>query len=166
MGCLHHHHFQPAAGEQELFDFESDFVATLRCIPMAVRFKLDLAGIKLSLRQWSRFTLADRSQMLTSPCASPAEIARYRARLIEMVALRAAETAKEIPPAGDAPWAEGAPLPVALCDYVRSEGLIPPTPEQWLGLTDLRRFTLLKLIRDNHDNVNFAPAMREFGMRP
>jgi hypothetical protein len=66
----------------ELFAFESDFVATLRCIPMAVRFKLDLAGIKLSLRQWSRFTVADRTELLTAPCASPAEIAAYRGRLV------------------------------------------------------------------------------------
>ncbi len=34
-----------------MFDFESDFVASLRCIPMCVRFKLDLCEIKLSLRQ-------------------------------------------------------------------------------------------------------------------
>lgn len=37
------------------FQFESDFVATLRCIPMIVRFKLDLCGVKLSLKAWSRF---------------------------------------------------------------------------------------------------------------
>ena len=42
--------------DTQLFAFESDFVATLRCVPMAVRFKLDRCGIKLSLRQWSRFS--------------------------------------------------------------------------------------------------------------
>ncbi|MBF9263330.1 conserved hypothetical protein [Paracidovorax cattleyae] len=37
------------------FAFESDFVATLLCVPMIVRFKLDLCGVKLSLKGWSRF---------------------------------------------------------------------------------------------------------------
>ena len=31
-------------------------------------------------------------------------------------------------------------------------------------LTVLQRFVLLKLSRDNHDNVNFVPALREFGL--
>jgi hypothetical protein len=31
------------------FDFEADFVGDLRCIPMAVRRKLDLVGVKLKL---------------------------------------------------------------------------------------------------------------------
>ena len=39
-----------------LFDFERDFAGSLRCIPMVARQKLDIVGIKLSLRQWSRFT--------------------------------------------------------------------------------------------------------------
>lgn len=44
--------------EHTFFKFEADFVDTLRCVPMIVRFKLDTVGIKLSLRAWSRFALA------------------------------------------------------------------------------------------------------------
>jgi hypothetical protein len=168
MGRLDHRQFREIGpnGELELFEFESDFVASLRCIPMAVRFKLDLAGVKLSLRQWSRFTLDDRSQMLTLPCTTPAEIGRYRARLIELIELRAGEAAKDIAPPDVTPWAEGQNPPGALQDYAHSNGLAPPSADQWRGLTNLRRFTLLKLIRDNHDNVNFGPALREFGLAP
>ncbi len=53
-----------AMNDQQLFAFENDFVATLRCIPMAVRFKLDRCGIKLTLRQWSRLTHSDRTDLL------------------------------------------------------------------------------------------------------
>ena len=45
-----------------LFDFERDFAGSLRCIPMIARQKLDIVGIKLSLRQWSRFTRDERRQ--------------------------------------------------------------------------------------------------------
>ena len=75
--------------DTQLFDFESDFVATLRCVPMAVRFKLDACGIKLTLRQWSRFTRQDRQDLLTAACDSPAEIGAYRAALIALIAVRA-----------------------------------------------------------------------------
>jgi len=30
----------------------------------------------------------------------------------------------------------------------------------------LQRFTLLKLSRESHDNVNFIPALREFKLLP
>ena len=32
------------------------------------------------------------------------------------------------------------------------------------ALSPLQRFTLVKLSRAKHDNVNFVPAMREFGL--
>ena len=65
--------------DAQLFEFESDFVASLRCVPMAVRFKLDACGIKLTLRQWSRFTRGDRQDLLMAACEGPAEIEDYRA---------------------------------------------------------------------------------------
>ena len=46
------------------FDFEADFTADLRCIPMAVRRKLDLAGIKLKLQHWSELHEAERAELL------------------------------------------------------------------------------------------------------
>ncbi|MES2033933.1 MAG: nitrate reductase associated protein [Pseudomonadota bacterium] len=147
-----------------LFAFEADFVATLRCIPMAVRMKLDRSGIKLTLRQWSRFTLEDRHILLTSPCDMPHEVGLYRAKLVWLVALRSGEEAKALAEAPVALWeAAGAPPPV-VADYARVIGVEPPTARAWTGLSELERFTLIKLTRDNHDNVNFLPAMVEFGL--
>ena len=59
-----------------LFAFEDDFVASLRCVPMAVRFKLDACGVKLSLRQWSRFSQAERRELLLAPCETAAALTR------------------------------------------------------------------------------------------
>jgi len=147
-----------------LFAFESDFVATLRCVPMAVRLKLDRAEIKLSLRQWSRFTRDDRQRLLEARCRAPAEIAAYRAELVELIALRAHEPAK---PLADPPaplWEQAAGPPAVVTRFARSLGVAPPTDTQWRRLAELERFVLIKLTRDSHDNVNFLPAMREFGL--
>jgi hypothetical protein len=150
--------------DTQLFAFEADFVASLRCIPMAVRLKLDRSGVKLSLRQWSRFSRADRQALLAAPCQTPAEVEAYRARLVELVMLRAGEAARPLPePAAALMEALGA-VPPAVAAFAPSVGAAAPTASQWAALSELQRFALIKLTRDSHDNLNFLPALREFGL--
>jgi hypothetical protein len=150
--------------DTRLFAFESDFVATLRCVPMAVRFKLDRCGIKLSLRQWSRFTRDDWQALLLKPCGDEGETDAYRTALTSLVASRAGEVAKPLaePPCGR--WEDVRQVAPAVISYARGLGVRPPSLAEWAALTTLQRFVLVKLTRDNHDNVNFVPAMREFGL--
>ncbi|MDG2522152.1 nitrate reductase associated protein [Caulobacter segnis] len=150
--------------DEQLFAFESDFVASLRCIPMAVRMKLDRVAIKLTLRQWSRFTLDDRQQLLRTPCRTHREIGDYRRLLVELVACRAGEVAGALTNPPEPLWEQSDSVPEIVAIHARSIKASPPAPAQWSGLTELQRFALLKLTRDNHDNVNFVPAMREFGI--
>jgi hypothetical protein len=150
--------------DSQLFEFESDFVNTLRCIPMAVRLKLDVSGIKLSLRQWSRFTKDDRQRLLTTPCTGAAGIEAYRRAVVDLVALRVNEIAKPLADPVSAQWDNPRRIPAVVVNYAGSVGLRPPTQHQWGALTRLQRFALIKLTRDSHDNVNFAPAMSEFGL--
>jgi hypothetical protein len=147
-----------------LFAFESDFVATLRCIPMAVRFKLDRVEIKLSLRQWSRFTREDRRALLLAPCETESEVTAYRDTLRDLVAARAGDTAKPLAEQPPPVWTEARRTPEAVTRFAGSLGTHRPSDRQWAGLSELQRFVLVKLTRDNHDNINFLPAMREFGL--
>ena len=150
--------------DTRMFAFEDDFVATLRCVPMAVRFKLDACGIKLTLRQWSRFTRDDRQDLLLALCETVGEIEVYRTALVDLVALRSGERAKPltIPPCGQ--WEDARRPARVVVDYAKSLGVQPPDRAQWRALSRLQRFVLIKLTRDNHDNVNFLPAMAEFGL--
>ncbi len=154
----------PAPPHARLFAFESDFVASLRCIPMAVRFKLDRVLIKLTLRQWSRFTLDDRERLLRRPCETELEIEIYRAVLTELVIIRAGEDTRALPPLADMPWTETQATAEAVVRFADSIGIAAPTDAEWTALTELERFVLVKLSRDNHDNLNFLPAMHEFGL--
>jgi hypothetical protein len=148
----------------QLFAFESDFVESLRCIPMAVRFKLDACGVKLSLRQWSRFTRQDRHRLLIQPCETPRDRGVYRASLVELVAQRAGESAQPLAEAPPTQWRDRGQTAPAVVDHALALGLRPPSDRQWAALSPLQRFVLIKLSRDSHDNVNFAPAMSEFGL--
>ena len=150
--------------DRRLFAFESDFVASLRCIPMAVRMKLDRVAIKLTLRQWSRFTHQDRQALLAAPCRTAAQVSAYRACLVDLVARRAHEVATPLAAPSAALSEALRDAPPVLTAYVRAVGVPAPTAGQWRRLSELQRFALIKLTRDNHDNVNFIPAMQEFGL--
>jgi hypothetical protein len=150
--------------DTSLFDFESDFVATLRCVPMAVRFKLDACRIKLALRQWSRFTTAERKMLLLAPCETATEMDAYRTSLIDLIALRADSGVKSLEEVPQPLWEQSAETPEPVRAFARSICMIAPSNADWGRLSPLQRFALLKLSRDNHDNVNFVPALREFGL--
>ena len=150
--------------EQTIFAFELDFAGTLRCIPMVVRFKLDLAGIKLTLRQWSRFERAERQELVQRPCDAEAAIEAYRRYVLDIIALRADEPPVDMPVDPDPAWAATDSVPERLVRYAQGLDLAPPTLEQWWAITPLQRFTLFKLTRPGHGNDNFEPAMHEFGL--
>lgn len=150
--------------DTRLFAFENDFVASLRCIPMAVRMKLDRCAIKLSLREWSRFSREDRQHLLKRPCRSPALVDAYRAGLVELVKMRTGANATPLEVPSLALQDSPNEVPLAVTTYARSVSVAPPTLTEWRTLDELQRFVLIKLTRDSHDNVNFIPAMQEFGL--
>jgi hypothetical protein len=147
-----------------IFAFERDFAGALHCIPMVVRLKLDLCGVKLSLRHWNRFDLPDRRQLIRRPCRTASEIAAYRANLVLLIAIRAGEAARELAIEPRPEWEDCARVPVSILDRARRLGLPAPSLRAWAGLTPLQRFALIKLTRGGHDNDNFEPALREFGV--
>jgi len=54
---IHNIIMKPGNNQAIYFQFEKDFVEDgIRCIPMMVRFKLDACGIKLRLKEWSKFS--------------------------------------------------------------------------------------------------------------
>lgn len=150
--------------DQTIFAFELDFAGTLRCIPMIVRLKLDLAGIKLTLRQWSQFERPERQQLVERPCSGEAEVKIYRRYVLELIALRADEPPVDMVVDPDPIWGRIDTVPERLVLQARELDLAPPTLQQWRAITPLQRFTLFKLTRPGHDNDNFEPAMAEFGL--
>jgi len=58
---------------------------TLELIPRDVRDKLDRVGIKLHLKDWQAFTLAERQRLRDLACETPTELALYSALLSELI---------------------------------------------------------------------------------
>lgn len=147
----------------DFFDFEADFVDSLRCIPMQVRFKLDTCGVKLKLPHWHQFTSAERQELVERPCVTPDEIAAYRSRLRQLVQVHTSELPSDLPidPAPD--WLDATLIPASVQEQAHSVNQFVQL-EQWAALSPLQRFALIKLSRSQHENKNFLPAMQEFGL--
>jgi hypothetical protein len=144
------------------FDFEADFTADLRCIPMAVRRKLDLAGIKLKLQHWSELHEAERAELLAW-ADDPAAIEALRQHLLERSAALSAGQAKDLPRPDAEPWQQATQLPDVLAASCAQLGLELPSAG-WGELTELQRFALVKLSHPGHEHRNLPRALAEFGL--
>ena len=148
----------------EYFLFEADFVENnIRCIPMIVRLKLDLTGVKLSLAAWSKCSVAERHELATMPCNNADERLTYKTYAERLVSAHMDEPVKYIPVPLQPLWEDIRSVPEELKSQADIYGWTI-TEEQWKLLPTLRRFALLKLCRPGHENRNFPLAMREFGL--
>ncbi len=148
----------------EYFDFEEDFIEeNVRCIPMIVRFKMDAAGIKLKLSEWSKFKKEERIELALKPAGNEEEARLYNEYLADLIKKRTNAEATVLPINNEPACANLEVIPALLQEKAK-EFNWEITKEQWSGLTNLQRFALTKLYRPGHENKNFPKAMKEFGL--
>lgn len=150
-------------GEASVFDFEADFAATLHCISMLVRAKLDRAGVKLSLKQWSRLQIDQREAVAQRACDTPIEIKLWRDTLVDSLP-DSHSAIIELPVDENPAWADTGIVPEALNTQTRRRLGSNLSLEAWARLRPLQRFALLKLARDSHEQANLPAALREFDL--
>lgn len=147
----------------DFFQFEADFVDTLRCIPMQVRFKLDTCGVKLKLHHWNQLSPSERQHLVELPCLTAAEVQAYRMHLRQKIQEKTGEVPSDLAVASLPDWMDGTTIP----DSVQQQAeAVHQTIhlQQWTHLTPIQRFALIKLSRSQHENHNFLPALAEFGL--
>jgi hypothetical protein len=145
-----------------VYAFESDFAGDLRCLPMAVRRKLDLAGVKLKLVHWHGLTGEERQRLLAW-ADDEGSLAAMCAWLLERSRALPQGPASLLAPAVDEAWHQESILPESLAASCRQLGL-HLRPQGWAGLDELQRFTLVKLSHPGHEHRNLARALEEFGV--
>jgi hypothetical protein len=138
------------------FEFEKEVYETLELMPMTVRRKLDILGVKLHLKQWQSLSRTERLVICHFPVDSAEEREVLTAYLGEAVTRReSGELATTAPSASDA-RSEPDGIPPDAEQVMRRLGL----PEQaWYRLDPDERFALARLARRGADK--FADAWRE-----
>ncbi len=145
------------------FEFEQDFVGNLRCIPMTVRHSLDTCGVKLQLEHWNQFTQAERQDLVSWPCANDSEAQAYRDKLQTLVTEKVGKPAKTLDIPTSPPWQSQSEIPEQVQQKFEEQS-VSLSLDQWKSLSELQRFALIKLSRPSHENNNFLPALKEFGL--
>ncbi|MGI4812971.1 MAG: nitrate reductase associated protein [Janthinobacterium lividum] len=169
-----------AAASLPIFEFERRLVGDLELIPLCVRFHLDAAGVRISLDDWQRLPYAVRVQLTALPvdasmpsaAAAPTPVptstntdgtAAAAALSLQQVLSRAGLVARH-----DAPEADWMPASDRLPPTVDAQCAwagVPPLPvTAWAALTPFQRYALAKISRRDKPNVDFLPALREFGV--
>ena len=141
------------------FAFEQDFIGSWRCIPLCVRRKLDLCGVKLKLSHWLSLSQPQR-QALVDWSDAPDALDQMRWHLRTVTRDMADGIVGDLLPVVDAPWQQRTALP----DEIRSAAEarnVDLTPQHWAALSELERFALCKLVRPGHDHHNLAAALNE-----
>ena len=141
------------------FAFERDFVGTWRCIPLCVRRKLDLMGLKLKLSHWLELSQTQRQELVDWSDA-PDALEQCRETLRSLTRSMADGMAKDLAPAVDTPWQQADSMPVEVADAAEARR-VQLTAAQWAVLSELDRFCLCKLVRPGHDHHNLAAAFSE-----
>ena len=141
------------------FNFEDDFIKDLRCIPLCVRRKLDLIGIKLKLTHWQEFNLIEKNKIVNWPDTKK-ELFELKIFLKRITSNSKYGKAKEIEISINQPWQDKNKVPEQVLKSALERG-INISIEKWRNLNELDRFAFCKLIRPNHEHHNLDKALVE-----
>ena len=152
----------PTNLDDAFFGFESEFKATLDCMPMSLRLKLDRCGLKLSLEQWRALPRPLRETLLETPVDEPRRIARmsrFLRRRAEQLGWPELPRLQGDDNAVDTPHA----VPLDVVARCAADGGPSPSAERWATLAPMQRYALLKLAR-NQSGRNWCAALAEFNL--
>ncbi len=139
------------------FEFEKELYGTLEFIPLSVRRKLDLAGVKLHLKEWQALSRVERQVICHFPVASPEECGVLAAFLRDAVKTRAGTELATTKPA----WPDAAPdAGQAPPEVARLIAELKLPEKRWSLLDPDERFALAKMARGGADK--FMSAWSEF----
>ena len=141
------------------FQYEAEFYPSLTRIPLDVRLKLDITGIKISLKDWLAFAFAERVVLCHLPCESDEEKQAFTAYL-DFLSLKYS----------------GAPIGRTgeLSSVLWHESVVPPavraksggtgqvvTPHEWLGWNFHERYALYKTATSQSQPEAFSGVLEQ-----
>jgi hypothetical protein len=145
------------------FAFEGDVHALLDCVPLTVRRKLDLVGLKISLAGWQALTRAERLGLCHLPADTAADLTIYR-EVMNGFAERAGVPLTPLadPDAASRAW-NAATVPARVGDRLR-EIACRLDDARWRALDEESRYALLKLSDPKRDVAKLRAAATELGL--
>jgi hypothetical protein len=159
----------PAAKTQHLFmfhrfEYEAEFYPTLSRLPLYVRMKLDITGIKLTLKDWLAFSIEERQAI----CHLPAENAEEQQVFIAYVDfLRRkyhASPVEVLAPMSGSLWDNPHRVPQPVLDKSHPHGKVV-TLQEWSRWKFHERYALYKTAISKSEPETFYAVLNELRVR-
>jgi hypothetical protein len=142
------------------FQFESEFYPALGRLPLHARMKLDLAGVKLSLKQWLDFSLEERRTICHLPVESDEELEVFAAYLNFLCLRYGGVPAQKLPRLNPALWDTPGQIPVPVLENSRDCGEAV-TLEEWMRWQFHQRYGLYKTAVSKNEPEKFTQLLAE-----
>ena len=145
------------------YQYEAEFYPTLSRLPLDVRRKLDLTGIKLSLKDWQAFSIEERTILCHLP-VDTADEAQALSQYIDFLSRRYFGKAMEKTAPLDPMLWQPASVPQTVIE--RSAVIDQPvTPNEWRQWPSHDRYALYKAAVSQSQPEAFEPVLRQLRSR-
>jgi len=141
------------------FRYEAEFYPSLSRVPLHVRMKLDLTGIRIALKDWLAFDFAERAALCHLPCRLPDERQAFGGYL-DFLSRKYCGTPVVVTSALDSALWDKARLP----EPVRkksADSLTRITAEEWSNWQFHERYALYKTAISQSQPDAFAQVLEQ-----
>jgi hypothetical protein len=142
------------------FVYESEFYPDLSRVPMHVRMKLDLTGIKISLKEWLAFSLVERTVLCHLPVDTEEEKTAFVSYLDFLSRNYCGAPLAFTDALDHAVWDASEKVPPAVTDKSALK-TAPVTREEWLRWKSHQRYALYKTAIAKRDTEAFFALLQE-----
>ena len=140
---------------------ESDIYPSLSRIPLHVRMKLDVTGIKISLKDWLAFSIEERTVLCHLPVETEEEKQAFASYLDFLSRRYRGEPVAKTEAMSDSLWDSVLQVPATVAR--KSASQIPPvTIEEWRRWKSHQRYALYKMALSQSDPEQFFAVLKEF----
>lgn len=141
------------------YDYEAQYYPELSRLPLDLRRKLDLAGIKISLDEWLAISLEERTVLCHFPCEYAEERQRFGSYLDFLTKKYLGKPTERIAPLDPTLWGERTvPDAVAQKCAALAQAI---TPVEWRRWQSHHRYALYKTATSNNQPEAFERILRQ-----
>ena len=141
------------------YDYEAEFYPSLSRLPLDLRRKLDLSGIKLSLKDWLAISLEERTVLCHLPCDHDEERQAFATYVDFLARKYLCKPAEKTAPINICLWSESA-VPDAVAQKSAALGQAV-TPIEWRRWQSHHRYALHKTALSKNQPKAFEQVLRQ-----
>ena len=142
------------------FDYEAAYYPNLDRLPLHVRMKLDLTGVKLSLKDWLAFHIEERIVICHLPVEDEDEKQAFRKYLNFLSQQYCGAPAKMLPPMDPFSWAISDRVPGPVLEQSSGNGKAV-TLEEWTNWASHQRYALYKTAVSRSEPEKFFAVLEQ-----